>query len=193
MSEPDQPLDDRPITKTRASSKLDWAKIDVLLEHASKRTGFPGFVLAVISLVVALISLCYVIANYRLQKTSDRPFLASYGISEISPNVRIGWNNVGKKTARRGTATLYAMRKAHSPPEKLGASAIVGGGTNIFPGFGSQAYFELPKREVPPFYLLCVVYFDDTGTQFEQAFLFSNRGPPDRFEEVDPPDIEQCR
>jgi hypothetical protein len=173
-------------------AKLDWPKIDSLLEHANKRTGFPGFILAIVALGVAVTSLCYVVAGYRLQVASDRPFLASYGISDISPNVKVGWNNVGKRTARRGTASLYAISGADAAPEKLGTVPIVGGGTNIFPNFGSSAYFELPKRDVPPFYLLCVVYFDDAGTQYEQAFLFANRGPPDRFEEVVPPDIERC-
>src|ERR1700736_6421063 len=97
--------------------------LSLWLESASKHTGFPGFVVAIIALIVSSFSLFFVIAGYRLQAKSDRPILGAVssrmsfsGLSTIG--VAIGWNNIGKQTVRRGTATLFGLPEGAKAVEK---------------------------------------------------------------------------
>lgn len=110
----------------------------------------------------------------------------------------LGFNNVGKVTARRGSLTLFSLAQTDEVPEKLTSIPIVGAGTNIFPGAGSSATFDPHLTDGVAFVLACATYFDDAGTRYEQAFLFERgqltaRDPVQlAYVEVAAPDLSRC-
>jgi hypothetical protein len=61
--------------------------------------------------------------------------LVSYGLrvdfDPRSMRAELGFNNVGKVTARRGSLTLFSLAQTDEVPEKLTSIPIVGAGTNI--------------------------------------------------------------
>jgi hypothetical protein len=195
MSDSGQPVD--PPTRL-----LDLRKIDALLEHASKRAGFPGLIIAVIALCVASTGLWFIVASYRLQTKADRPNLATAG-SDISfanspATIHIGWHNIGKQVARRGIANLFAVREDGASLAKIGSATIDGAGTNVLPGFGAASTFGVDREKFRASLLLvCATYLDDGGTVFEQAFLFrprdelTNNSAP--LDEMPTPTLDQCR
>jgi hypothetical protein len=139
-----------------------------------------------------------VIANYRMTVAANRPSLASDGLivrAKTNPPIEISFHNVGKATARRGTATLFSLSEAEGVPEKIGSVAIGGAGANIVAGSGAWARFD-PQSLEAALFLVCISYFDDAGTRFEQAFLFQR--PTDAspmsmgYEELAPPDVGRC-
>jgi hypothetical protein len=166
--------------------RFGWEKISNWLENAGKRVGVPV-------LVISVVSLCIGIANYRLQIAANKPFLVSYGLKSDSTSMELGFNNVGKTTARRGIATLFALANEGAFPQKLESVPIVGAGTNIFAGAGSNARFATPTITAPAFYLACIFYFDDASTKYEQAFLFRRGARANEYEELAAPDFEVCR
>lgn len=159
-----------------------------------------GRALALPVLLISFVSLCFVVANYRLTVVANRPNLASYGLqvnlNAKPPHLEVGFNNVGKITARRGVATLFSLTQAAAAPEKIGSTPIVGAGTNIFAGFGSSARFDSQSVEAAAFFLVCAVYFDESGTQYEQAFKFERGSitPPSdvKYDEPAPTNLEIC-
>lgn len=177
---------------------LDW------LERIGRRVGLPSLLVALVSLGVSATGLSYIVANYRLTVAANRPYLVSYGLrvdfDPRSAHAELGFNNVGKVTARRGMVTLLSLPSADAPPEKKLLSApIVGAGTNIFPSAGSSTIFDSHLTDGVAFVLACAVYFDDTGASYEQAFLFQ-RGQTTTanptilpYSELAPPDQSRCR
>jgi len=177
----------------------DWkARLWDWLEVGGKRAGIPA-------LIISLAALYFVIANYRLTVAANRPYLVSYGLrvdfDPRSTRAELGFNNVGKVTARRGSLTLFSLAHVHTKiglihdtvrqikpesssllticpaqtgevPEKLTSVPIVGAGTNIFPGAESSATSDPHLTDGVAFVLACAAYFDDAGTRYEQAFLF---------------------
>jgi hypothetical protein len=144
-------------------------------------------------LVISFLSLCVGIANYRVQTEANKPFLVSYGLKFQPAIIELGLNNVGKTTARRGVATLFAIGQEGDSPQKIGSAPIVGAGTNVFAGYGSNARFTVPAIPAPAFYLGCILYFDDASTNYEQAFLFQRSTKPDEYEELAVPDFKMCQ
>jgi hypothetical protein len=82
--------------------------------------------------------LYFVVASYRLVAAANRPSLDTTGliISSDVKTIAVGLNNVGKLTARRGTAVLYALEFETDSPEKIATGDIVGAGTNVSRGMG---------------------------------------------------------
>jgi hypothetical protein len=73
----------------------DW------LEAAGKRVGVPILVLSSLSVLLAFISLCIGISNYRFQRDANRPVLAaSNNLLQGYPTATLTfyWANVGQKT-----------------------------------------------------------------------------------------------
>jgi hypothetical protein len=167
----------------------DW------LEVGGKRAGIPA-------LIISLAAFYFVVANYRLTVAANRPYLVSYGLrvdfDPRSMRAELGFNNVGKVTARRGSLTLFSLAQTDEVPEKLTSIPIVGAGANIFPGAGSSATFDPHLTDGVAFVLACATYFDDAGTKYEQAFLFERgqltaRDPVQlAYMEVAAPDLSRC-
>lgn len=205
MSDQDQSVDDAatvPASPVPAVDRDSW-KADLWnwLERAGRRAGLPSLVIGLVALGLSAASLSYVIANYRLTIAGNRPFLASYGlIVDFDPRslrAQVGFNNVGKVTARRGTVTLYSLDKADAEPEKLLISLpIVGAGTNVFPGFGSNSTFNAHLTDGAPFILVCANYFDDAGNIYKQPFLFQRSQTQEpvqvTYTELAPPGVSRC-
>jgi hypothetical protein len=112
--------------------------------------------------------------------------------------VEIGWNNVGKQIAQRGTADLFTFNEGRRSGRKLGVSPIDRIVTNIPPGFGATSDFNVENQNIREFSLLvCTKYFGDGDLAYEQAFLFrrlpgstENAG---QLEELPRPDSNECR
>jgi hypothetical protein len=206
-AEPRQPDDPAEVPTSDIHSQpplVNWRRVDAWLEHASKRTGFPALIVAMVGSCVALTSLCVVVASYRLQTKSDRPNLAALG-SQIhfdgaGAEVNFQWNNVGKQILRRGVANLFAVNEGRNSPEKLGSAPLDGNVTNIPPGFGAGSRLNVDSQKLRGSSLLvCVTYSDDAGAAYKQAFLFRARAQQPSnssatLEELTPPEPNNaCR
>jgi hypothetical protein len=153
--------------------------------------------IGLVALGLSSVSPYYVVANYRLTVSGNRPDLASNGfkveLSPRPPHIVVNIENVGKKIARRGVARLLSLSRADGAAAEVGSAPIIGTGTNVFAGYGSTARFDLPSIEAAAFFLVCAVYFDDSGARYEQAFLFQRSGATDlAYEELAPPDLRMC-
>jgi hypothetical protein len=173
----------------------DWrARAWEWLETGGKRVGIPA-------LIVSTVALYFVVANYRLTVAANRPELASNGLrlpQERPPSVLVGFENVGKKIARGGTATLYSLDQADGTPALVETAPIIGAGSNVFAGYGGSAKFESAPIAPAPFFLVCATYFDDAGNQYLQALLFGHSTTNDPYqkelyyEEMSPPSPSRC-
>jgi hypothetical protein len=106
------------------------------------------------------------------------------------------WNNIGRKPARRGGATLFTVSEDGAQREKLGQASITGAGTNVFPGYGGQAEFSIDMQKFLGSFLVCTTYFDEGGKTYAQAFAFrlgAERENEVALEELLPPDYKVCR
>jgi hypothetical protein len=129
-------------------------------------------------LLVSMISLFFGILTYCSQRASNRPELA-YGGGGISwdqnpVKALFSFAGTGRKTVRRGTATLFAVvsdGSGNHVKERLGAAPIIGSGANVMPGFGGSADMSLTVTTKPEKFLLCTMYFDEVGEQYQQSFL----------------------
>jgi hypothetical protein len=107
--------------------------------------------------------------------------------------------NVGKKIARRGEATLYALAELDGSLRKIGDAPIIGAGTNVFAGYGSSARFDSTSIDASVFFLVCVSYFDDAGVRYSQAMMFERspktaRDPAElAYDELASPDLDRCK
>jgi hypothetical protein len=83
--------------------------------------------------------------------------------------------------------------------KKLGSAPIIGAGTNILPGYGSQAMVKVDMREFLGVFLACTTYLDEAGANYEQAFLFEMQSqqqpnqPMTALEELPSANIKLCR
>lgn len=153
----------------------------------------------ILILIVSLISLGFVIANYRLTKSAQRPNLVSaspsVNLSTRPETVIIDWGNFGTKAARRGTATLYTLNSDNTHREEIGTAPIIGAGTNVLPTFNGRAQFNFDMQKFLGHFLACARYFDDDGTAYDQAYLFGAGQRQQGFlplNELSPPDVSAC-
>ena len=181
----------------RVTNLWDW------LERMGRRAGLPSLVIGFAALCVSSASLYVVIANYRLTLAGNRPELASNGLKiELAtrpPHIEVDLENIGKKMGRRGTATLFSLADADAAPLEIGTAPIIGAGTNVFPGYGSAARFDSMSIAASSFFLVCATYFDDSGSTYEQAFMFKRstlnaRDPTElAYAEMAAPDLLRCK
>jgi hypothetical protein len=169
-----------------------WGNIWSWLDEAGKRAW-------VLVLVVSLLSLSFVIANYRLTKDAQRPNLVSaspvVNLRTHPETVIFDWGNFSSRAARRGAATLYTLDKENKHPEKIDTAPIVGAGTNVLPTSNGRAQFRFDMQKFLGRFLVCVMYFDDQDSVYEQAYLFGlGETLPDdaRLDELAPPDVSIC-
>jgi hypothetical protein len=148
------------------------------------------------ALFVSSASLYFVIANYRLTVAANRPELASNGFDiELTPqpHVVVHLENVGRKIARRGKATLFSLTNVDGATVEIGSTSIIGAGTNVFGGYGSTARFDSPSIAAAGFFLVCAIYFDDSNAKYEQAFLFERSQVAQfAYTELASPDVSRC-
>ena len=148
--------------RKRAWSWLGWAW--GWLEHAGKRAW-------ILVLCVSLGSLYVAIVNYRFQMNANVPHLLSSGSDIVwdANLLRFQWNNVGKAVAREGKVSLFALRDDGSDKQPLGDAPIIGGGTNIFPGYGASANLKVDITKILGQLLACVTFIDEQGTMHEEG------------------------
>jgi hypothetical protein len=150
----------------------DW------LEAAGKRVGVPILVLSSLSVLLAFISLCIGISNYRFQRDANRPVLAaSNNLLQGYPTATLTfyWANVGQKTGVRGSAVLYPVGNDDDRRGKMmGEVPISGAGATLLVGAGANTKFTVLPQDVEKSakYLACLAYHDMEGTAYTQAFLF---------------------
>jgi hypothetical protein len=145
----------------------------------------------------------FVIANYRLQLNANRPELITAGprinLNTHPESLVVYWDNVGRKPARRGSATLFTVSKDSKRQERIRTAEIMGAGSNVNPGYGGQAEFSVDMQRFLGMFLVCTIYFDEVGAMYEQAFLFQlgpelpNSKGVTSLLEVAPPCYKVCR
>jgi hypothetical protein len=163
------------------------------LEEASKRAW-------VLILLVGVVSLGFVVANYRLQLNANRPELITAGprinLNTHPESLVVYWGNIGRKPARRGIATLFTVSEDRKQKQKIATANITGAGSNVNPGSGGQAEFSVDMQKFLGTFLTCVEYFDDVGVAYRQAFLFRVGAEVvtgvKSLDELAPPDYQHC-
>jgi hypothetical protein len=191
-----------PVEAANLAPVVDWrSRASDWLEHAGKLVGIPSLIVGLVALCLSAIGLSYIVANYRLAVAANRPFLVSNGLKADfdarSADTQVGFINVGKLTGRRRMLILFSLSEPDARPVKLVVVPIVGAGTNVFAGHGATARFDPHLSDNAPFILACAKYFDDTGTTYEQAFLFQ-RGEIDQatkqlpYSELAQPNQDRC-
>lgn len=97
------------------------------------------------------------------------------GTQTDSSSFSFNWNNLGKKPALQGLATFLTISQDGHASEKLGEAPImeVAGRNTIAPtfGYGSAAFDNVDLHKSGSF-LVCTMYFDDTGKRYGQNFRF---------------------
>jgi hypothetical protein len=171
---------DPPGSESQASThpRTRRARLKDVLEAWSPRIWPATILITLCILGVALYNLYLVFA-------ADRPKLIStearlYVDQQANPRelVRFGWANTGKRTAHRGTATLYTIHEnGGEPPIKFGVGEINSGGGDkdripIQPIFGrGSTTIAVDMSKFLGVFLVCTTYYDDADYQYYQEFL----------------------
>jgi len=118
-------------------------------------------------------------SDSKLLRPNQRPQLGFLGANFVinSRSFLFNWNNLGKRPALGGMATLFALSDSESEGEKLGEASISqsGGTTTITPtfGYGTAQFNDADIQKSPrSSFLVCATYFDDTGKKYGQNFRF---------------------
>jgi hypothetical protein len=122
---------------------------------------------------VSCLSLLVSFCNYRFQVKYTPPHLefANGDVFRNNRSKRLYFNNARESIAWRAKSLLFPMEGKNPTYQSFGEADVAGAGGRIFPGFSSQAEFDLPI-EVPNRFLACVVYSDESDT-FTQAFVLA--------------------
>lgn len=142
-----------------------------------------GWGLSLIVIGIAVYNLC-------LTKQADRPELVTtdarlYINHSGNPPpelVAITWGNMGKRSALRGTATLFTISEDGLRHEKFGYSEITSGAnsssTTLTPTFGfGYAQISIDMHKFLGLFLVCVKYHDETNHSYKQKFIFRQGTP----------------
>jgi len=153
---------------------MKWA----VLEKLSPRV-WPATVL------ISIFILCITAYNLYLTRSADRPLLVTTGATLfLNPDakppemVRFTWGNMGRRTALRGSATLFTISEDRRQHEKLGRGEITTGGptgsSTLTPTFGyGSAEMTVDMHKFLKFFLVCIEYHDDRNTLYDdQKFTF---------------------
>jgi hypothetical protein len=141
--------------------------------------------------------------GYRLQLQSNEPKLASVAPtinSTIQPKaLSLAFTNTGRRPARQGTVTLFAVNDMYTRQRKLGEEAIVAyeGLVNSITNVvlpQSTGYANLRfDGDVGNLFLAWVIYFDGKN-ELQQAFIYRVRtnelaAPLDELQQPDYEDV----
>jgi hypothetical protein len=152
-------------------------------------------------LIVALLTLTVSFCSYRFQINSNRPEFASVEpaiglLAQPKPAV-FDWLNIGKKSARQGSVTLFLVNQDWKRRYKVGDAPIISIGKNVLPNASVHTEFRV-DGELLDLFLACVTYYDESETLYPQAFLFrlgtgKHREPFTPLDELAPPNYEVCK
>lgn len=154
-----------------------WRHVWHWLRQQYDRTSIPVLIVGVLTLSVS-------IANYWIQKNAyDRPELAAQtGQMRLDLNPKqavFQFTNIGKKPARNAALTLFIVGDGLMPRRKVGQAPVEGIGNIIATSFGSTARIILQEDNTEGPFVACVVYDDEKGEQYHQAFHYRrDAGPP---------------
>lgn len=133
------------------------------------------------------------IASYNLFMTikANRPELVSIQaklsvVPAATPPewVSLTWNNTGKRSAVRGTVTLFTVSDDGKRHEKYSQSEIFAGGTTTLTpilSYGSALLLPVDMHKFLGLFLACVKYHDEDNNSYKQAFLFGLADHLDNF------------
>jgi DNA invertase Pin-like site-specific DNA recombinase len=158
------------IHRSRSRRFKEWFTLQL------EKTSMLMLCIGLCTIAITATSLIFTISGYRLQTRANQPDLATAGpradLRSESRAVELEFTNIGKKTARHGSATLFGVGtdKIWPHKRKLGEAPISGAGTNVVPGWNGHAQIIF-RGEIPDLFLACVVYYDDTNHIVQQAFL----------------------
>jgi hypothetical protein len=147
-------------------------------QHTRRSWNIPKISLFVAStsLIVSLIGLCFIIANYNIQVHADRPFVRATGADlagTADPDtytLAVALYNSGKEDARDITIKTAMIDPITKQP-KLTASEQFSRLRASLP-YAYQAKFSIRKTDTVKFFVFCVTYTDDASNHYEPEATF---------------------
>jgi hypothetical protein len=138
--------------------------------------------------LLSLIVIGFAVYNLYLTIKADRPNLVTTDARiyinplVIPPTelVTITWGNMGRRSALRGTATLFTVSEDGNRHEKFGVSEITSGtnSTTMTPTFGyGYAQMPLDIHKFLGLFLVCIKYHEERNYSYRQTFLFRKGAP----------------
>jgi len=177
----------RPYTHVAGSTPgvPEWAGKEAERQHAlswlrekRKRETWKVWIAPALTLIV----ICIASSNLILTIRANRPALVSTQATLfINPDakppewVALNWNNIGKRSALRGTVTLLTVSSDGYRHEKFAQSEITAGGsTTLTPTFGYGSAYLLPvdMHKFLGLFLACIKYHDEANNSYKQRYLF---------------------
>ena len=163
-----------------------------------KWLGNRGQRIGILILLVSIISLYF--GGYYLQPKINGPNLISVSAklySNTQPaSVALGWVNIGRKPVTGGRVLLFTVNKNITKWKKIGEMPIHGG----LPGNGEMEIFNIDMHQSLELFLVCMIYVDDNGINYQQVNLYRLGPPTDGPNEIPlieevkvrPPSAELC-
>jgi hypothetical protein len=158
------------------------------LREKRKRANWKVSIAPALTLIVIGIASSNLILTIR----ANRPELVStHATLVINPDakppewVTLSWNNIGKRSALRGTVTLFTVSNEGNRHEKFAQSEIIaiGGSTALTPTFGYGSAYLLPvdMHKFLGLFLACIKYHDEANNSYKQRYLFRLGGKIDNY------------
>lgn len=150
------------------------------LREKRKRATWKVWIAPALTLIVigiASTNLILTITANRPELVSTQAMLSTNPHGNPSEWVSLNWNNIGKRSALRGTVTLFTISSDGNQHEKFAQSEItasVGGSTTLTPTFGYGSAYLLPvdMHKFLGLFLACIKYHDDANHSYKQRYLF---------------------
>jgi hypothetical protein len=123
------------------------------------------------SLIVSLIGLRFIIANYNIQARADRPSVRATGADiagTADPDtytLAVALYNSGKEDARDITIKTAMIDLTMKQPKLIVSEQLSRIGASL--PYAYQAKFSIHKTDVLKFVVFCVTYTDDLSNHFE--------------------------
>ena len=140
------------------------------LREKRKRATWKVWIAPALTLIVISIAS----TNLILTITANRPDLVFINamLSPPPEMLTISWTNMGKRSALRGTATLFTVSDDGYRHEKFGQREITtGNSTTLTPTGHGYAQIDVDMHKFLGLLLVCIKYHDETNSAYKQKFL----------------------
>jgi hypothetical protein len=137
-----------------------------------------SLVVTSLSLILTIVGLRYIIANYNMNARADRPVVRATGAQISATNdpdtytMRVNLWNSGKEDAREITLKTGMIDAPSREPTPLASISRQRIPPSAIPQFGYEAKFDIHKTNALKFFVFCVTYTDDWSRPFEPESTF---------------------
>ena len=128
------------------------------------------------SLIISLIGLRFIIANYNIQVRTDRPFVHATGADiagTADPDtytLAVALYNGGKEDARDITIKTAMIEPTTKQPKVIASEQFSRLRASL--PYAYQAKFSIHKVDTVKFFVFCVTYTDDASNHYEPEASF---------------------